>query len=197
MPPSRKDLESPMGGLFLMIVFTAIWAVVAEVALEWKDYGLVGGFFLLVVLYFLAHYVKFHQVEQELPKNTDATETPEDRRRSRQFLYIFGTEGLAILVAKNVLVNMNLDYLFIPSVALIVGVHFFPLARVFKSRLHYIVAAWTTLVGIIGLALIIQKTIPPNNAIAIVGIGCALATTANGVRAVIEGNRIIGRSFPE
>jgi hypothetical protein len=197
MPPSRKDLESPMGGLFLMMIFTTIWAVVAEVALELKDYGLIGGFFLLVVLYFLAHYIKFHQVEQALPKNMDAIETPEDRRRSRQFLYIFGTEGLAILVAKNILVNMNLDYLFIPCVALIVGVHFFPLAHVFKSRLNYIVAAWTTLVGLIGIALILKKAMPPNTAIAIVGIGCALATTANGVRAVINGNRIIGRSFPE
>ena len=197
MPPTRKDLENPMGGLFLMMIFTSIWTVVAEVALEFKDYGLIGGFFGLVVLYFLAHYIKFHRVEQALPRNPGTTDTPEDRRRTRQFLYIFGTEGLAILVVKNILVNVNLDYLFIPSLALIVGLHFFPLARIFKRKFDYFVAVWTSLVGLAGLALIIQKTLPTNTAIAIVAIGCALATAANGLRAVINGNRIIGRSYPE
>ena len=186
-----------MGGLFLMMIFTSIWAVIAEVALKFNDYGLVGWFFLLVVLYFLAHYIKFHRVEQTLPKAAGDTETPEERKRSRQFLYIFGTEGLAILVVKNILVNTNLDHLFIPSLALIVGLHFFPLATVFKRRFDYYIAAWTTLVGLAGLALMINKTIPPNNAIAIVAIACALATAANGLRAVINGNRIIGRSYPE
>ena len=197
MPPTRKDLESPMGGLFLMMIFTSIWAVVAEVALEFKDYGIVGWFFGLVFLYFLAHYIKFHQVEQSLPKNPDAADSPEDRRRSRQFFYIFGTEGLAILVVKNILVNINLDYLFIPSLAILVGLHFFPLARIFKRKFDYFLAIWTTLVGLVGLALILQKTLPPNTSIAIVAIGCALATAANGLRAVINGNRIIGRSYPE
>lgn len=197
MPPTRKDLENPMGGLFLMMIFTSIWTVVAEVALEFKDYGLIGGFFGLVVLYFLAHYIKFHQVEQSLPRVPGATDTPEDRRRSRQFLYIFGTEGLAILVVKNVLVNTNLDYLFIPSLALIVGLHFFPLARIFKRKFDYFLAIWTTLIGLTGLALMIEKSLRPNTAIAIVAIGCALATAANGLRAVINGNRIIGRSYPE
>jgi hypothetical protein len=197
MPPSRKDLENPMGELFLMMIFTSIWTVVAEVALGFKDYGLIGGFFSLVVLFFLAHYVKFHRVEQALPRNPEMIDTPEDRKRSRQFLYIFGTEGLAILAVKNILVNANLDYLFVPSLALIVGLHFFPLARIFKGTFDYYVAAWTTLAGLAGLALIIERALPANTAIAIVAIGCALATAANGVRAVINGNRIIGRSYPD
>ena len=180
-----------------MMIFTSIWTVIAEVALELRDYGLVGGFFLLMVLYFLAHYVKFHRVQQILPKSTETTETPEDRKRSRQFLYIFGTEGLAILVVKNILVNVNLDYLFIPCLALIVGLHFFPLAKIFRRRFDYYVATWTTLIGLAGLGLMIARVTPPNTAIALVAVGCALATSANGVRAVINGNRIVGRSYPE
>lgn len=195
-PPSRKDLESPMGRLFLMMIFTIIWTVIAEVALQLRDYGLTGGFFLLMVLYFLAHYVKFHRVRQLLPKISETAETPEDHKRSRQFLYIFGTEGLAILVVKNVLVNVNLDHLFIPCLALIVGLHFFPLANIYRRRFDYYVAAWTTLIGLAGLALMIGEVTPPNTAIALVAIGCALATAANGVRAVISANRIIGRTYP-
>lgn len=186
-----------MGALFLMMIFTTIWAVIAEVALELRDYGLVGGFFGLMLLYFLAHYIKFYRITQTLPRPADNTETPEDRKRSRQFFYIFGTEGLAILVAKNILVNTNLDYLFVPSVALIVGLHFFPLASVFKRRFDYYLAAWTSLVGLAGILLMIEKVFLPNTAIAIVAVGCALATSANGVRAVIHGNRITGRSYPE
>jgi hypothetical protein len=197
MPPLRKDLESPMGGLWLMMIFTAIWTVIAEWALEFKDYGGVGGFFLLVTLYFLAHYIKFYRVQQLLPETPENAETPEERKRSRQFLYIFGTEGLAILVVKNILANTKLDYLFIPCLALIVGLHFFPLAKIYKRKFDYYVATWTTFVGLIGLALIVEKMIAPNTAIAIVGIGCALATTANGLRAVINGNRMIGRSYPD
>jgi hypothetical protein len=197
MAPSRKDLEAPMGALFLMMIFTTIWAVIAEVALEFRDIGLVSAFFGLMVLYFLAHYIKFQRVGQIMPRPTDSTETPEDRKRSRQFLYIFGTEGLAILVVKNVLVNTNLDYLFIPSLALIVGLHFFPLANVFKRRFDYYLAAWTSLVGLAGILLLTEKLLLPNTTIALVAIGCGLATAANGVRAVIHGRRIIGRSYPE
>lgn len=186
-----------MGSLFLMMIFTTIWAVIAEVALEFRDLGVVSAFFGLMVLYFLAHYIKFQRVGQTLPRSPDNTETPEDRKRSRQFLYIFGTEGLAILVVKNVLVNTNLDYLFIPSLALIVGLHFFPLASVFKRRFDYYLAAWTSLVGLAGILLLTEKLLLPNTTIALVAIGCALATAANGVRAVIHGRRITGRSYPE
>jgi len=186
-----------MGGLFLMMIFTTIWAIIAEVALELRDYGLLGGFFALMLLYLLAHYIKFHRVQQLLPKAPENAETAEDRKRSRQFLYIFGTEGLAILVVKNILVNVNLDHLFIPCLALIVGLHFFPLAKIFRRKFDYYVAAWTTLIGLAGLTMMVERMTPPNTAIAIVAIGCALATAANGVRAVINGNRIIGRSYPE
>src|SRR5579871_926098 len=125
MPPTKSDLDSPLGSLFLMMIFTGIWAVICEIALEMRDYGLTGAFFGLMILYFLAHYIKFQRLQQILPVAApDTKQSAEDRKRSRQFLYIFGTEGLAILVVKNILVNVDLDHLFIPSLALIVGIHF-------------------------------------------------------------------------
>lgn len=63
-------------------------------------------------------------------------DTPEAKRSGKLFNIINAAQWIAIFVAGNVLKNMGLQTWFIPIFILIVGLHFFPLAWLFKARRH-------------------------------------------------------------
>ncbi len=79
-------------------------------------------------------------------------QTPQLRRRNRWFHIINAGQWVLILVVANVLVNLGLGVWVIPSVVLIVGLHFLPLARLFDYRIHYLTGA-----AFILLALIVPR----------------------------------------
>jgi hypothetical protein len=61
---------------------------------------------------------------------------PEAKRSGKLFNIINAVQWIAIFIVGNVLKNMGLQAWFIPAVILIVGLHFFPLAWLFKARRH-------------------------------------------------------------
>jgi len=61
-----------------------------------------------------------------------------DRRRDRWFHAINAGQWIAILVAGNVLANIGLSAWVIPAAMFIVGLHFLPLARLFRNPPHYV-----------------------------------------------------------
>ena len=91
------------------------------------------------------------------------------------------TEGVAILVVQNILANINKDELFIPCFALIVGLHFFPLAKVFDRKFDYYIGTWTTFFALSGIYLTIKHSMHQYIINAIVCFACATATTLYGL----------------
>ena len=75
--------------------------------------------------------------------------TPEARRRDRWFHIINVGQWVLILIVANVLVNVGLGTWVIPSVVLIVGLHFLPLARLFEYRAHYVTGSAFILLALI------------------------------------------------
>lgn len=194
--PVRHPLKQAADGISLMAFFTLFWAVVAAIALQGRDYGLVGGFFLVILLILVTFYAKFTAAFRKSlsPPSTGniagGESDPAKKKEGRRFMIVFVVEAVAILVLKNVLANSGLDDYFIPFFALIVGLHFFPLARIFKRSFDYFVGAWISGIAITGIVLTYQKVWPPNLVTAMVATGCALATTANGLRIVLQGNKM-------
>jgi hypothetical protein len=62
-------------------------------------------------------------------------------------------EVIAILVATSVVQYLHRDDLIFPAVVIIVGLHFFPLARGIPARLYYATGAGLVLAGIVALLL--------------------------------------------
>lgn len=187
---TKKEIEKPIGGLFFMIINTSIWAFIAEYYLENKDLRIIGILLGMVILSFLYFYLKFTKAQKNLTEST-IEKTADEKSREKWFLIIFGLEGLGILVVKNVLVNINHNELFIPFFVLIVGLHFFPLAKVFKRSFDFYMGTWTCLLAILGIYLITQKATSVNFANVIVSLGCAFATISYGVRMILEGRRLL------
>ncbi|MBS7255890.1 hypothetical protein [Flavobacterium branchiicola] len=188
---AKKDLEKAIGGLFFMIINTAIWTLIAEYYLENRDNRIVGLLIGFIILGFLFFYVRFSKFHKALPNVEVEVKTREEEKKDKRFLWIFGLEGLGIFLAKNILVNINHNELFIPFFALMVGLHFFPLGKLFKRKFDYYMGIWTSAVAIMGLYMIIQKVTTVNIANAIVSICCAISTISYGIKMIISGQKAI------
>ena len=80
----------------------------------------------------------------------------------RTFGIVFGAEGLLIFLAVNVLTHFHLEPYIMTAVAAIVGLHFLPLARLFRVPLYYWVG------GVIGADALLSLALPsPTREIAV------------------------------
>jgi hypothetical protein len=74
--------------------------------------------------------------------------------RGRRIIgWALGGEGLAIALVSNLMVGRGLIAFIVPAVAIIVGLHFLPLAKLFKVKIYYAVGVLITLAGIAGLLI--------------------------------------------
>lgn len=190
---TKKDIDKPIGGLFFMIINTSIWAFIAEYYLENKDLRLVGVFIGLIISNFLYFYFKFTKIQKSLPENI-IEKTTEEKKNDKWFGIIFALEGLGIFLAKNVLLNINHDELFICIFVLIVGLHFFPLGKIFKRTFDIYMGIWTCLFAIVGIYLITQKITTVNFANVIVSLGAAISTICYGTKMIIEVRKLLSNT---
>jgi len=80
--------------------------------------------------------------------------TPKGRaRRARLVGIASGVEGLAILVAVNILANIGRQDLTTPVIAILVGLHFLPLAHWLPARLYYGTCIALVVVGFAGMTV--------------------------------------------
>jgi hypothetical protein len=84
-------------------------------------------------------------------------------------------EGVAIMVAVNVLHRVHRPDLMFPVVAVIVGLHFLPLARTIPVRVYFLTAAALMVIGAVGMLL------PSSDRPLAVGLGAAVALWATGL----------------
>lgn len=75
----------------------------------------------------------------------------ERARRGRLVGIASGTEGLAILISVNILANIGRRDLTGPVIAIIVGLHFLPLAYWLPRRLYYASSLALVIAGLAGM----------------------------------------------
>ncbi|HUQ33059.1 MAG TPA: hypothetical protein VM095_13140 [Pyrinomonadaceae bacterium] len=149
-------------GAIIMGVFAAVWWLVglrASGSAAPLTYGVPLLLTGLIIVGALRGRHRFEQV------------SPEERaRRGRLVGIASGVEGLAIFLAMIVLGNLGLRDYAAPVIAIIVGLHFVPLARWLPARLYYGTSALLILLGVCGFA--IRR---PDQRLLIVSVGAACA----------------------
>lgn len=109
-----------------------------------------------------------------------APPTPEyEREQSRMgkiFGLVFAAEGVLIFLAINVLNNLHLGDYAISAIAAIVGLHFLPLARLFRRPMYYVVGTIMTVAASVSIAIPVSIRISTLSATmsAILWITCVL-----------------------
>ena len=80
--------------------------------------------------------------------------SPDERKRIGKIVaWASGGEGLALFLAANVLINAGLSPYLATAFAVIVGLHFLPLAKVIPVPIYYVTALLLVLAGVAGLAI--------------------------------------------
>ncbi len=111
---------------------------------------------------------------RDLPRN-DSTRAPAQRRRlDRRFNLVFGLQSVAIALSVVLLVRYGLGAFVPAAVALIAGIHFFPLAELFKVRAYHASGAALCVLALVAFFLAPPVRLP------VVGLGCAVILFATG-----------------
>lgn len=162
-------------GLMVLAMFAALWAVAAL-----QFYGGTPGLALLPIGLSLALIVYGWRGSAMVPSHGPHV--------GKLIALWSAVEAVAIIVTQIVLQNLHRSDLMVPFVAIIVGLHLFPLARGIPVRLYHATGAGLVLAGLIGLLLP-----APERSIA-VAISAALILWATVLIMVLSARRIAAGS---
>jgi hypothetical protein len=174
----RQAVQGVASGIFFLTFFGAAWALAGTSflrgALHFGAYVLIG----LVTLVFFGIGAMLLRYARSLQPAVAAEDVAMGRRLGIWFGVVFGIEAVLIALASTLLSSFGADSFIAPVIALIVGVHFLPLAGLFQVRPYYLTGALLcllALIAIVALLLGIQIAGPsPDNWSYFVGIGAAL-----------------------
>jgi uncharacterized membrane-anchored protein len=107
--------------------------------------------FPLLAIAFVVNGISLFRIAKHFPKVESEEDKAEGKKTGMWFGIIFGAGGLLIFIAINIVTNMGHPELTIPVIALVVGLHFYPLARVFKRTIDYYLATWSTIIAVLGI----------------------------------------------
>lgn len=136
---TANQLSGRAIGAIFFAGFGAIWISLSLYALERLRAATVSGVLLgLLVLVLAALYLL--REAKRWPR------VPDDPAMSRAFKWVNAVQWIAIAIVVFVLSRMHLDAYVMNAITAIVGLHMFPLARLFRYSPHYttgsVLVAW-------------------------------------------------------
>lgn len=132
----REELRGFAHGIFFVSAFGFVWASMGVSALPGSTFLLIGSAVVSLALISVAFYLRHSS--RSMPEDPKGTFPGGAWRR---FQIVGMVEGLAIGVAVFVLVRLGQPEWIPATVALIVGLHFFPLASAFGVRMYHATGA--------------------------------------------------------
>lgn len=172
-------------GVMFMTFFGALWASIGIIG----SHGLGDPWSLvlsgIMTLILLTGAISLFGKARNMNHAATAEDREHWRKINRKFGLIFGLEGLAIFIA-SVICNMTNNFeVFFPIMAIIVGIHFFPLARLFRENFYYGTGVMLCILGVITFFLPMNATVNNVTLIAtstFIGFGSALTLWVTGLR---------------
>ena len=130
-------------GSIILSIFGAIWWIAGGVGCDWP----------LILAYVIPFITTLVLVVTALrsPEHTEPESDQNGRRLGRLVGIASSVEGVAILVAVNVLANTGTQEYTAPAIAIIVGLHFLPLARWLPAKLYYGTSVVLIGLGVVGI----------------------------------------------
>jgi hypothetical protein len=119
-----------IGALFFT-GFGALWVLLALYALQRIGATAIAGV-VLVAAMLLSGSLRLLRMAKELPS------VPDDPAKGRVFMRINAIQWIAIAVVAFSFARLHIDAYVMNAIAGIVGLHMFPLARLFRYPLHYL-----------------------------------------------------------
>ena len=169
---SVEALRGRATGVLFLSGFGALWFLLGLAASQGLSLptacALAAGLAALV-----AGAVLLRRRSAALPPST--LDPEEQRRAGRTFGRVNAVQWAAIVLIAVVLGRLHLDAYTPAAVTVVVGLHFFPLARLFRSPQHHVTGAALVLWGALCLLLVPRDVLQSTTAF---GTGAVLWTAA-------------------
>ncbi|MFF1879668.1 hypothetical protein [Leifsonia sp. NPDC058230] len=187
----RAGVQGVAGGLLLMGFFTVLWGSWATAGVPLAAGIAISVVFFAFALAFIVNGILLFVAARRFPV------VPTDERRAKtrnigaRFGIIFGIEGVLIGVMSAILGATGNDEYINGAIAVIVGLHFLPLAPVFDRTIDYYIGGWVVLAGIVGIVLIATGAVTVEQSWTIVSLATAGGTTVYGIYMLLEKRRLV------
>ena len=186
---TRTTIKGNAIGLFLMAFFTIGWAGMAEGSLNGKDHGSVVIIFSLISYGFIGYAIYLLRISKRFSSFDDEVQKSASQKLMKQFYMNFGVEIIAVCILSFILNYLHKNDYIVPVIALIIGLHFYPLTKIFKRKIDYFFATWTCIISICGILMLLFKSFSVSNICSFVSIGVAFATTGYGIYMLYKGEK--------
>lgn len=135
---TTNQLQGRAIGAMIFAGFGGLWLVLGLYVRETLNSRSVAGI-VLVVAGLVLIALRLMREARRFPR------VPDDPRLNRAFHTVNALQWIAIFIAASILTRLHLDPWTVPAIAGIVGLHLFPLARLFRNPLHYATGSAMTL----------------------------------------------------
>lgn len=190
----RAAVRGTSLGVIFMALFGTLWAGIGIGGLQgWGSTG------LIIVAVFVGILLLSGGISLLVASKQFSQPAESDTRRWKRvwiwFGIIFTIEGLAIGAASAICTATNHFNLLFPIMAIIVGLHFIPLASLFRIKTHYVTGSLLTLLAIATLLFIPENATLGGHPVImwwlVVGFGSALILWGTGLKVWLIGQRWI------
>lgn len=178
-------LGGTASGMIPMAIFTPVYAIWPIFA--WPIAGTI--FFVLAVAfstYLFVTGIRTLRRSRQLPNERNAA----DDRIAKVMPIISNIMGFGILIAIIMLTVFDLTVLILPTVAVLVALHFFPMAQLFGRTIDYYLGSLMLIAAIFGFIVATQGN-DWEVVWATTGILGALVTSAYGLNALLSARRVL------
>jgi len=141
MQTHTTDIQARLAGratgAMFFVVFGGVWL---EVWVRRIRGGIVPGVAIALIAagFLAAAWLRYRRYAPALARQQD---TPERRRAKRVFHTLNAAQWTLILVLGNLLAHNGMGMWVVPMGITVIGLHFVPLALVFRNPPHYVTAA--------------------------------------------------------
>ncbi|HEK20581.1 MAG TPA: hypothetical protein ENO28_09045 [Bacteroidetes bacterium] len=188
---TTETAKQTISGLTLMTMFTLVWAGIAFYGFNGLPYEWLLSIFVIPCIGFVYYIFLIRRIAPTLPVSDAPVNEAEVKKKEKWFMIICAGEGIGIFLAVNIVVNLHHPELQVPAIALAVGLHFFPLAKIFERKMDYYIGAWSTLIAVLAIMFTLKHVLNKMPMIVFTGVGLALATTCYGINMILKARRVI------
>ncbi|WP_342598253.1 hypothetical protein MHB48_11735 [Psychrobacillus sp. FSL H8-0483] len=182
-------------GVFFMAFFGTLWAYTGIMGLQGWGVPLLLVTAVAIGIALFIGGISLIRASRELTNQVSKTDLRRGKRTRFWFNIIFAAEGLAIAITIAVSNATGHSELIPVVIAIIVGVHFLPLALLFQVRLYYFTGALLCLLAIITLLFVPAKVTLGGHQInafmSVVGFGSALILWGTGLAIWLMGRKLL------
>ncbi|MFF2091370.1 hypothetical protein [Paenibacillus sp. NPDC058174] len=188
-------IRGTASGVIFMAFFGTFWAYTGVMGLQGWGTALLLIIAVAIGLVLFLSAASLIRASRKLANQGSKSDLRVSKMKGKKFYFIFAGEGVAIYIAVLLCNSLGRPELIPGIIAIIVGIHFFPLAPLFQVRLYYVTGALLCLLPIVTWLSFSQKVIIDGHEVvaymAIIGLGSALILWATGLAVWLQGKSLL------